>query len=154
MVARLATGQIMKKFGVLFCASGLMLAGLHACSASSGAAQDGPLGNGGQANGSSIDGGFGANGLQFGGNGAGPFFGNGGGSNKALQDGACPVVKERPETVTKSTPVALFIMQDRSGSMVTGFPPPACSCSWDNATTAVTAFVNDPATAGIDIGMG
>jgi len=51
-------------------------------------------------------------------------------------------------------PVALFIMQDRSGSMVTGFPPPASAQSWQNSTDAITAFVNDPMSKGIDIGLG
>jgi len=129
---------------------------LYACSASSSPPdQNGLFGNGGQANGSSTDASVGG-GPVFGagGNGAGPVFENGGSNQGGAQDGACPVIKEKPETVTTSKPVALFIMQDRSGSMVTGFPPPACSCSWDNATAAVTAFVHDPATAGIDIGMG
>jgi hypothetical protein len=51
-------------------------------------------------------------------------------------------------------PLAIFIMQDRSGSMVTGFPAPASAESWNNSTQAITAFVQDPNTAGIDIGLG
>ena len=51
-------------------------------------------------------------------------------------------------------PIAMFVMMDRSGSMVTGFPPPASADSWKNATTAITAFVQDPTTHGIDIGLG
>jgi hypothetical protein len=45
-------------------------------------------------------------------------------------------------------------MMDRSGSMVTGFPAPASPESWNNSITAVTAFVQDPASAGIDVGLG
>lgn len=51
-------------------------------------------------------------------------------------------------------PLALFIMQDRSGSMVTGFPAPASAESWNNSTLAITTFVQDPETTGIDIGLG
>jgi hypothetical protein len=58
------------------------------------------------------------------------------------------------DTITTYKPVALFIMQDRSGSMVTGFPPPADPNNWNNSTAAITAFVNDPRTQGIDIGLG
>jgi hypothetical protein len=48
----------------------------------------------------------------------------------------------------------MFIMQDRSGSMITGFPPPADAHSWQNSTDAITAFVKDPMSTGIDIGLG
>jgi hypothetical protein len=72
-------------------------------------------------------------------------------------DGAstgCPAIRQKPEQVVTYKPVALFIMQDRSGSMVTGFPPPASAQSWQNSTDAITAFVNDPMSQGIDIGLG
>jgi len=93
-------------------------------------------------------------------------------------DGSCTAISQAPEqivvykdasvtdvvtdvvtdtittTSVTATPVAVFIMQDRSGSMITGFPPPASAMSWDNSTAAITAFVNDPASAGIDIGLG
>ncbi len=89
-------------------------------------------------------------------------------------DGSCTAVSQAPEqvivykdasvtdvvtdTITTSSlstaPVAVFIMQDRSGSMITGFPPPASAMSWDNSTAAITAFVDDSASAGIDIGLG
>jgi len=49
--------------------------------------------------------------------------------------------------------LAMFIMQDRSGSMVTG-QPNASPESWNNSTQAITAFVQDPSTTGIDIGLG
>jgi len=58
------------------------------------------------------------------------------------------------DTITTYKPVALFIMQDRSSSMWTGRPSPASPESWRNSTTAVTAFVNDPASQGIDVGLG
>jgi len=88
------------------------------------------------------------------------------GANVRTHDSSCGAVAEVPEQITvykeasvtdttfTYTPVALFIMQDRSGSMVTGFPPPASPQSWQNSTDAITAFVNDPMSKGVDIGLG
>jgi uncharacterized protein YegL len=45
-------------------------------------------------------------------------------------------------------------MQDRSSSTVTGNPAPASPDSWKNSTDAVTAFVKDPMSVGLDIGLG
>ena len=82
------------------------------------------------------------------------------------QDSSCGAVAEVPEqitvyteasvtdTITTLTPVAIFIMQDRSSSMVTGNPPPASAMSWDNSNAAITAFVKDPMSSGLDIGLG
>lgn len=58
------------------------------------------------------------------------------------------------DTITTFTPVAMFIMLDRSSSMVTGSPPPASSMSWDDSAAAIHAFVDDPGSAGVDIGLG
>ena len=81
-------------------------------------------------------------------------------------DSSCHPIKETPEKVTVTdssvvtdtivtlTPVAIFIMQDRSSSTVTGTPPPASPMSWQNSTSAVTAFAQDPQSAGLDIGLG
>jgi hypothetical protein len=65
----------------------------------------------------------------------------------------CPAIRQKPEVVTTYQPVALFVMQDRTGSMVSGVPS-GCACSWMNSTTALNAFVNDPASAGLDVGLG
>lgn len=107
--------------------------------------------------------------FNTGNGGSGPIFGIAGGGNAGTRNGggdACPAIRQKPETVVvykdatvtdtiyTSKPVALFVMQDRSGSMVTGFPPPADPNNWNNSTAAITAFVNDPQTAGIDIGLG
>jgi len=82
----------------------------------------------------------------------------------ATMDSGCPAIKQQPETITvykdasvtdtitTYEPVALFIMQDRTGSMVTGVPS-GCACSWGNSTTALTQFVNDPMSAGLDVGL-
>lgn len=50
-------------------------------------------------------------------------------------------------------PVALFIMLDRSSSMVQ-LAQRQSQTSWTNATNAITAFVNDSKSSGIDIGLG
>ena len=88
------------------------------------------------------------------------------GSNTRDMDSSCHPIKEAPEkivitdssvvtdTITTLTPVAIFIMQDRSSSTVTGSPPPASPDSWKNSTAAVTAFAQDPLSAGLDIGLG
>jgi hypothetical protein len=91
--------------------------------------------------------------------------GGGAGTNLREQDSSCHPLSETPEkiiitdssvvtdTTTTLSPVALFIMQDRTGSMVSGFPS-GCACSWQNSTDALTAFVKDPASAGLDVGLG
>jgi hypothetical protein len=148
------------------------VASFHACSAKSGDPNEQGLfqNGGGRGNGfgwdSSLGGGFsGSTGTS--GTGGGVVFnpGNTGGSRAPSSD-ACPAIRQKPEqiivyrdatvtdTITTYKPVALFIMQDRSGSMVTGFPPPADPNNWNNSTAAITAFVNDPQTAGILIGLG
>src|SRR5882672_1752516 len=66
---------------------------------------------------------------------------------------ACGVTL-KPEQIIQYAPVGIFIMQDRSGSMVTGYPPPASPDSWNHSAAAVTAFVNDPASKGISVGLG
>jgi hypothetical protein len=100
--------------------------------------------------------------------GGGPIFGGGlsGSGMQALpgaDGGLCPAIKQTPETITvyrdasvtdtitTYKPVCLFIMQDRSSSMVGVSGDPQ---SWNNSTAAITAFVNDPRSAGIDIGLG
>jgi hypothetical protein len=56
------------------------------------------------------------------------------------------------EVVTK-TPVALYFMQDQSGSML--FPGSFNNlvAKWDQTKTALTAFVNDPGSVGIDVAI-
>jgi hypothetical protein len=74
------------------------------------------------------------------------------GTQGVAPDAGCPALRQKPEQVTTYKPVALFIMQDRTGSMVSGFPS-GCACSWGNSTAALTAFVNDPDSAGLDVGL-
>lgn len=96
----------------------------------------------------------------------GLMFSSDGGVSSNVTDASCRAVTQEPEqivvyhdatvtdTITTYSPVALFIMQDRSGSMVTGFPPPASPDSWNNSAAAISAFVNDPLSAGIEVGLG
>ncbi|HVW27179.1 MAG TPA: vWA domain-containing protein [Polyangiaceae bacterium] len=72
--------------------------------------------------------------------------------NGGTDGGGCPAIRQKPEQVVMYKPVALFIMQDRTGSMVSGFPS-GCACSWSNSTMALSAFVNDPMSAGLDVGL-
>lgn len=74
------------------------------------------------------------------------------GGGQGGMDGGCPAIRQKPEQVIMYKPVALFIMQDRTGSMVSGFPA-GCACSWGNSTMALNAFVNDPMSAGLDVGL-
>jgi hypothetical protein len=60
---------------------------------------------------------------------------------------------EIPVTVTKADPVALYLMQDRSGSMK-DTPNGASTDKWTQTTTAVNAFVNAPASNGLDVALG
>lgn len=55
------------------------------------------------------------------------------------------------DTIITYEPIALFVMIDRSSSMVGVAGDPT---SWPNAQAAITAFVQDPASTGIDIGLG
>ncbi len=91
--------------------------------------------------------------------GAGGFISlnSGGGPTMRDTDSSCHPVSTTPETIvvtdSSTAPVAMFIMQDRSSSMVLGGNG-ASAMSWDNSAAAVTAFVSDPASQGIDVGLG
>ena len=61
-------------------------------------------------------------------------------------DGNCGVI-QKPEEIIVLSPVALYIMQDISSSMVGLLGDPN---SWPNSLAAVTAFVQDPTSAGLD----
>lgn len=85
-----------------------------------------------------------AGGNGTGGSGGGLFGGGGtGGSTKDadVPDNTCGYSTENAET----HPVTLYLMVDKSASM-DGF-------KWDAAKAGITAFVNDPASAGITVGL-
>jgi hypothetical protein len=74
-------------------------------------------------------------------------------------DGSCAATTASAEqtvvtkTITTQSPVALYLVQDRSGSM-TDTPKNASQPKWDQATTAMKAFVADPASANLDVALG
>jgi len=57
------------------------------------------------------------------------------------------------DTIVTDAPLALFVMIDRSSSMVGGFGT-GDPTSWPNAQAALTTFVQDPGSVGLDIGLG
>lgn len=77
-----------------------------------------------------------------------------GGSTTAMMDG-CPAIVSKPEqvttTVTTQLPLDMYIMYDQSGSM--GETVPGNQTKWTAIKTALTGFVNDPASAGIGVGI-
>jgi hypothetical protein len=136
-----------------------LAAALGACSASGGGPDPLLQGSGTGGTGTFLNGGGGAGGDGGASNVGGGFItvgsgatpgagasGGGGGGNDA-----CGVV-QRPEQIIQYAPVALYIMQDRSGSMVTGFPSGSAQ-SWGNSTNALGAFVSDPQSNGLDVGL-
>jgi hypothetical protein len=141
---------------------------LAACSPSGGSAGLG-LGSGAQSGGGNGSGaGSNGGGGDTSASGGGDFsFGattsSGGGSTQGGPDASCFGTAQAPErifvdatvtdTITTYSPVALFIMLDRSGSMITGFPTGSAQ-SWGNVTNALTSFVTNPASAGLDVGLG
>ena len=115
------------------------------CAPSDGSASESPFsGNGGSSNGG-VGGaaGPGAGGSTTAGGGTGVggdgFMVTGRGGDSDGSTTGCGVTL-KPEQIIKYEPVGIFIMQDRSGSMVTGYPPPASPDSWDHSAAAVTAF--------------
>lgn len=75
---------------------------------------------------------------------------SGGSSGSNLAD-ACAGVDIQPETLTttqdvtttETKPIAVYFMQDQSGSMV--------GTKWTTAVNAITSFVNDPSSANLDV---
>jgi hypothetical protein len=58
------------------------------------------------------------------------------------------------KTITTQSPVALFLVQDRSGSMVDDPPVNSNQNKWQQAVGAVNAFVADPKSSGLDVALG
>ena len=57
------------------------------------------------------------------------------------------------KTITTQDPVALFLVQDRSGSM-RETPQGATQAKWDQAVAAVNGFVSDPNSSNMDVALG
>ena len=148
----------------IIAALALQAAGGCAPNSSAAGSQSGSA-NGGSGNGRSSNGGVVGNGTGTaaggdattggGATGAGgsAFMVTGRGGDSDGSTAACGVTL-KPEDIMQYEPVGMFFMQDRSGSMVTGYPPPASPDSWDHSAAAVTAFVSDPASNGISVGLG
>jgi hypothetical protein len=143
-------------------------AALIACSPNSGEAEgEAPLTAGaGAASGAGASNGNGAAGSGTAGNAgfvgfrttdAGKKYSGPDGSCAATHAAAERVVTQKtveiPVTVTKADPVALYLMQDRSGSME-DTPNGASTDKWTQTTTAVNAFVNSPGSNGLDVALG
>ncbi|HVU01134.1 MAG TPA: vWA domain-containing protein [Polyangiaceae bacterium] len=66
-------------------------------------------------------------------------------------NGNCGVT-QKPEEIIQYAPVAIYIMLDRSGSMITGFPEGSAQ-SWGNSTNAINSFLTDPLSQNMDVGL-
>src|SRR5260221_10034713 len=125
-----------------------------ACSAGTGNGKgSGAFGNGGSGGTGSASGSGNTVGSGSTGAGSTTYVTAGGLTGAGGGDGACQGTVSKPEHIVVYSPIAIYIMQDRSGSMVTGFPTGSAQ-SWGYATTAITQFVNDPASAGLYVGLG
>jgi hypothetical protein len=132
--------------------------GAYACSASGGSDRpSGASGSSAGGSGGTSSGGIGNVGNVGGSNNTGGFgnIGNIGGSSGSSTVGpdGCAAVSQKPEVITSYSAIALFIMQDFTGTMVTGVPSGSPN-SWPNSVNALTGFVNDPASQGLDVGLG
>jgi hypothetical protein len=84
------------------------------------------------------------------------------GVSMRTNDSSCGAVAEVPESITvytdatvtdttyTLTPVASYVMLDRSASMLQP-PPGATTDSWTSSVNSLTAFVNDQMSNGLDI---
>lgn len=63
---------------------------------------------------------------------------------------ACAGLVLEPESLSYREPVAMYIVLDNSGSMKRSDGPIS---KWDQAKTALTEFVTDPSSEGIDVGI-
>lgn len=122
---------------------------------------DGSVGNhgvGGSVGIGGLGGSVGAGGVggSVGGNGAGGSVAvdasNYGGSAGSF-DASCFGISGPAEPVVTYGSIALLFMQDRSNSMASGFPTGSPN-SWPNSVAALSAFVTDPASQGLDVGLG
>lgn len=115
-----------------------------ASGASSGAGGGGPSGGGGT-NGGSAGAGFN---TTDGGGKAGQDLGDAACSGTSVVGEQLTMTKE----ITTVEPVAVYIMLDQSASML----EPSASgndSKWTVVTTGIDSFVNDPASAGLDVGL-
>lgn len=136
-----------------------------ACSAGGGGKDTHLFGNGGSGNSTGTGSTPGAGSTVGAGStlgmGSNTFIATGGSNGSGGADSsACPRTVSKPEQITvlvdasytdtvyTYAPIAIYIMQDRSTSMIT------FSTAWADSTSAITQFVNDPSSDGLYLGMG
>src|SRR5215831_2973339 len=137
----------LKNWGA-FLVVGLGACRLMACSAKSSSALDPsgvgaggfgnvPVGGSGPGAGPGLGGFVSSTGSTTGNGNNGPMFSLGGAATMRVGDAACNPIVEAPETITVTdssvSPVAMFVMQDRSLSMIMGGNG-ASPQSWSNST--------------------
>lgn len=138
----------------------LLGAAVASCSPSTGQSRSGLAGDGSVSTGGASGSGAGAgSGIGIGGDPGGSLVGvTGNGSGGSGRD-ACATTSAsaeqtvKQETIVTKSPVALYLVQDRSGSM-TQTPPGSPASKWTQTTSAVNAFVNDPGSDGLDVALG
>jgi Mg-chelatase subunit ChlD len=67
----------------------------------------------------------------------------------ALADAACATATQRAQQV----PLDIYVMMDSSGSMTDVIAPNSTTTKWDAVRDAVIAFLQDPQSAGIGVGL-
>jgi len=145
----------------LFLAIPIVAANFGGCSSDNGSATfdpNNPNGNLGLGTGTGNGNAGSLNGLGSG-SGAGGANGSTPGGNPLDPDAACAAQAQD----TRAIPVDIFIMLDKSGSMDCAAADSACEMPpkpavhptrWDAVTTALTAFINAPTSAGTGVGIG
>jgi hypothetical protein len=130
----------------------LLVIGLAAASACG--SSDNPPGNTVNAGGSGASAGGSGGGGALGGLGgiAGNVSVDSGGGASGRDSGIDGPVCGAVEHTSAQKPVDLFIMLDKSASMVT--PPPAPAGIWNDVKNAIIAFVQAPEANGIGVGLG
>ncbi|HEX4476610.1 MAG TPA: vWA domain-containing protein [Polyangiaceae bacterium] len=129
------------------------------CSSSSGSATGAPLPGAGSS--SAVSGGGASGSVGLGGNGnvspsgnggtSGGLFNTSGGSTGVQADGSCAETSSTGEKITTTqttqvpAPVAVYLMQDQSLSML--------GAKWTSVQQAIQAFTTDPNSAGIDVAI-
>jgi hypothetical protein len=67
----------------------------------------------------------------------------------ALGDAACATATQRAQQV----PLDIYVMMDSSGSMTDVIAPNSTTTKWDAVRDAIIAFLQDPQSAGIGVGL-
>ncbi len=144
----------------------LTMIGMGCSAGGSGKNAFGTTGSGGSTGNGSSSGSGGSSGSgNSNGSGGLTIIGQGGSNGGDVGDASCPRTVSVPEeitvyqdasytdTITTYSPIAIYIMQDRSSSMV-GYLGTGDANSWPNSQAAVSAFIDDPLSTGLHVGLG